>query len=375
MEYVQRAKLRLDQECNCVAKQSLPEHTCTLLLRIVKTELIKQHAKTLVDMEGSGFAAILKVVAWSPVGAAGAHRGIVAIDWDHLVDLANVYNLFLWVPSSVDHLREALSERIRLDGRALVWDQETNSAPPSAFVKGVLAMRERFHAVISEAMRGEKKDFLNADSWAANCLAIYVDKLPRVSLKGLDNGRWRWSWIGSSSFLEALGEQEWKRGSREGHDVLAQSGVQISIHVQAGGNVQRHEDLHGDRQGILCPQKKEANAPSPPLIDLRDAKNGGKPINVKVSLLTTGYWPSQNVAPCSLPPPVKAAMDRFQKYTGRKLSWQTSTGSAEIQATLPPCDDTISGSPPIKCASLSSSTITTFSPLRKYKTKPTSPKL
>jgi cullin 3 len=75
--------------------------------------------------------------------------------------------------------------------------------------------------------------------------------------------------------------------------------------------------------------------------DPRDVENGGKSVDVEVSVLTTGYWPSQNVEPCILPPSVQAAMDRFQKYylntyTGRKLSWQTSTGSAEIRATFPP---------------------------------------
>lgn len=75
--------------------------------------------------------------------------------------------------------------------------------------------------------------------------------------------------------------------------------------------------------------------------DVRDAENGGKPVDVEVSVLSNSHWPSQNVQPCILPTAVKAAMDRFQKYylttyTGRKLSWQTSTGSAEIRATLPP---------------------------------------
>ena len=75
--------------------------------------------------------------------------------------------------------------------------------------------------------------------------------------------------------------------------------------------------------------------------DSRDAENGDKPVDVEVSVLTTGYWPSQNVPPCILPPPVRAAMDRFQKYylntyTGRKLSWQTLAGTAEIRATFPP---------------------------------------
>ena len=58
---------------------------------------------------------------------------------------------------SVNHLRDELSERIQLDGRSLVHDQETNVAPPAAFVKGVLDMRERFAAVVSNAMRGEKR--------------------------------------------------------------------------------------------------------------------------------------------------------------------------------------------------------------------------
>lgn len=77
------------------------------------------------------------------------------------------------------------------------------------------------------------------------------------------------------------------------------------------------------------------------LVDARDAENGGKPVDVEVSVLSNSHWPSQNVEPCILPTAVRAAMDRFQKYylttyTGRKLSWQTSTGSAEIRANLPP---------------------------------------
>mmetsp|Transcript_12617 Transcript_12617/g.27419 ORF Transcript_12617/g.27419 Transcript_12617/m.27419 type:complete len:233 (-) Transcript_12617:1393-2091(-) len=176
-------------------------------------ELIERHAKTLVEMEGSGFSSILKVVASSPavgsvaaasasgrlmmaspargaLGMGAGSRGMlggmepsengVVIDRDRIADLAAMYDLFSRVPSSVNHLRDALSERIRLDGRALVRDQETNVAPPAAFVKGVLDMRERFAAVVSDAMRGEKKgqkrmreafeDFLNADARAANCL-------------------------------------------------------------------------------------------------------------------------------------------------------------------------------------------------------------
>ncbi|KAL7466447.1 hypothetical protein ACHAXS_006743 [Conticribra weissflogii] len=367
MEYVQRAKIRLDQERDRATKLALPEHTCTALLRIVETELIERHAKTLVDMEGSGFASILKVVASSPVGAGDS--GIV-VDHERIADLASMYNLFSRVPSSVDHLRDALSERIRLDGRALVRDQETNSAPPSAFVKGVLAMRERFHAVVTDAMRGEKKaqkrmreafeDFLNADARAANCLAVYVDELLRVGLKGADERKVEmeldrviviFRYLSDKDVFEAYYKNHLakrllgnKSGSEEAERAMvsllkAECGYQFTSKLEGMFNDMRISKETAEKYRAY--KKKEVNAPSAPLIDLRDAENGGRPVDVEVSVLTTGYWPSQNVAPCSLPPPVKAAMDRFQKYylttyTGRKLSWQTSTGSAEIRATFPP---------------------------------------
>lgn len=60
-------------------------------------------------------------------------------------------------------------------------------------------------------------------------------------------------------------------------------------------------------------------------------------VDIEVDVLTTGYWPSQNVPQCTLPVQVTEAIERFsdfylKKHTGRKLSWQTSTGSAEIRA-------------------------------------------
>jgi len=81
--------------------------------------------------------------------------------------------------------------------------------------------------------------------------------------------------------------------------------------------------------------------------DMRDAYNnhkrnverGPKTIDIEVDVLTNGYWPSQSVKSCTLPHSVQEAIDRFskfylEKHTGRKLSWQTSAGAAEIRATF-----------------------------------------
>eukprot|EP00579_Thalassiosira_antarctica_P000497 CAMPEP_0201867100 /NCGR_PEP_ID=MMETSP0902-20130614/1465_1 /ASSEMBLY_ACC=CAM_ASM_000551 /TAXON_ID=420261 /ORGANISM="Thalassiosira antarctica, Strain CCMP982" /LENGTH=957 /DNA_ID=CAMNT_0048392215 /DNA_START=440 /DNA_END=3313 /DNA_ORIENTATION=+ len=382
MEYVHRARSRLDEEKTRASLLDLPAQTKSALLRIVETELIERHAKTLVEMEGSGFASILKVVASSPAvgsvavasannrrmapgGMESSENGVV-IDRERIADLASMYDLFSRVPSSVNHLRDALSERIRLDGRSLVRDQETNVAPPAAFVKGVLDMRERFAAVVSDAMRGEKKaqkrmreafeDFLNADARAANCLAVYVDELLRVGLRGADErkvGRELdrviviFRYLADKDVFEAYYKNHLakrllgnKSGSEEAERAMvsllkAECGYQFTSKLEGMFNDMRisketAEKYRAHKKGLV-------NASA----DVRDAENGGKPVDVEVSVLSNSHWPSQNVEPCILPTAVRAAMDRFQKYylttyTGRKLSWQTSTGSAEIRANLPP---------------------------------------
>merc|ERR1712183_1149124 len=70
-----------------------------------------------------------------------------------------------------------------------------------------------------------------------------------------------------------------------------------------------------------------------------EVSDSGKPIDIEVDVLTNGYWPSQNIPPCILPKQVQDAISRYskfylEKHTGRKLSWQTSAGSAELKATF-----------------------------------------
>ena len=63
------------------------------------------------------------------------------------------------------------------------------------------------------------------------------------------------------------------------------------------------------------------------------------PVDVDVTTLTAGYWPMQATVPCHLPTAAQAACELFQhfylkQHTGRKLTWLTSAGSAEIRATF-----------------------------------------
>ncbi|EJK69602.1 hypothetical protein THAOC_09123, partial [Thalassiosira oceanica] len=92
MEYVRGAQSRLAEEDRRAQALDLPTPTRSALLRIAETELIDRHARTLVDMEGSGFAAVLRVVATSPAGASAAAAGgdgrdAVPVDRERIADL------------------------------------------------------------------------------------------------------------------------------------------------------------------------------------------------------------------------------------------------------------------------------------------------
>jgi cullin 3 len=174
-DYVRKAQARLAEE-HARAQRYLAPTTEAPLINIVEMELVQKHAKTLVEMEQTGFMALLKDSE------------------NKMNELRNMYDLFVRVPTTVDFLREALASIVKTEGKALLQDQERGAAEPTAFVKGILAMRETYTTVVDEAFRSEKKtskrlkesfeDVLNQDNRAANCLAIYVDELLRTGLKG-----------------------------------------------------------------------------------------------------------------------------------------------------------------------------------------------
>jgi len=60
---------------------------------------------------------------------------------------------------------------------------------------------------------------------------------------------------------------------------------------------------------------------------------------LSVAVLTTGFWPLPSVPACRLPPEAQSLTDRFRSFylgqhSGRKLSWLTSLGSAELRANF-----------------------------------------
>ena len=58
---------------------------------------------------------------------------------------------------------------------------------------------------------------------------------------------------------------------------------------------------------------------------------------LSVQVLTTGSWPTQSGAKCELPKDIEGSCETFKafylsKHTGRRLTWQTNMGTADLRA-------------------------------------------
>lgn len=335
MEYVQKATCRIQDEKERAGALLLPNTTEAPLMNIVQTELIERHSKALVDMEHSGFAAMLQEDA-------------------KLNDMASMYNLFVRVPSSVDHLRDALADRIKADGRGLIGEQERGVGDPAGFVKGVLAMRSKYDKVVSFGFCGEKKaqkrmreafeDFLNTDARAASCLAVYVDELLRTGLRGASEELIQeelnrviviFRYLADKDVFESFYKQHLAKRLLASRSVSDEAEKLMVSLLKAECGYQFTTKLEGMFNDMRISRETRDNWKQYAAARRLPSSN----LDIEVDVLTTGYWPSQNVPPCTLPTQVQEAIDRFsafylEKHTGRKLSWQTSAGAAELKAVF-----------------------------------------
>ncbi len=415
-EYVQKATRRLEEESGRSAALGLPETTVVPLVYLLEMELVERHAETLVQMENSGFAVLLKADDLGVSGGDDAsisnsnvsvgQKGANENNNNHttttkntnskdrgggnknVAEMSAMYDLFARVPSSVDFLRDALCERIKADGKALIADQDRGDTTPSAFIKGLLAMRAKFTNVAEVAFRGEKKvlkrlkesfeDFLNADTRAANCLAIYADELLKSGLKGASeeevNTRLNmviliFRYLSDKDVFESYYKQHLARRLLAGRSVSddaerimvsqlkAECGYQFTSKLEGmfndmrisrdireayktykRSNPQQAKNEHGEQQDNNDNDTTTDSTGTAAAAVAKTDKNA-KPVEIEVDVLTAGHWPSQNTPDCNLPEQIRGAIDHFtefylKKHTGRKLSWQSSTGSVEMQATF-----------------------------------------
>jgi cullin 3 len=137
-----QAEQRLAEEVDRVAHYLDPA-TEPKIREVAERELIERHMRTIAEME---------------------HSGVVAMIEDNKIDdLKRAYELFKRVTAPVSGLgviRDIMAAHVKARGTQLVQDDERNSDPVQ-YVQGLLALRDKYEAVISSAFSGDKQ-FYNA---------------------------------------------------------------------------------------------------------------------------------------------------------------------------------------------------------------------
>merc|ERR1712060_704421 len=77
-------------------------------------------------------------------------------------------------------------------------------------------------------------------------------------------------------------------------------------------------------------------------VSFRDEMGGSSKVDgveLAINVLTTGFWPTQSASSCVLPTQIVRCCEGFKahylkQHSGRRLSWQTNMGTADLKATF-----------------------------------------
>ena len=340
-------------------------------MQIVQEQLVQAHATTLVEMKNSGAVAMFQDdKARVPLSCAVLTLVMcIFLSFDALYtayqveDLNRMYELFRCVGTDTLHvIRDAMTSHVKSQGKALVTDQE-RSKRPVEFVQGLLDLRTKYGSIVGDAFDDDKsfqkslkeafEDFINIDQRCAQYLSMYIDEVLRNKLKQrqhdmddvLDRVIVIFRYLQDKDVFENFYKQHLAKRLLSGRSVSEDSERAMITKLKAECGYQFTAKLEGMFSDMKLSKefmekyKKQAKFGNL----LRDATRPAerREVQLDVSVLTTGFWPTEAAPKCELPEEVLGACEQFRDfylntYTGRRLKWQTNMGTAEIEATFWP---------------------------------------
>ncbi len=327
-EYLRKVEQRLMEEGARVIHY-LSLSTERRLMECVEKELIVSHARTLIELEGSGLTALLQ--------------------YHKLDDLRRMYSLFNRVFTCADMLRDGVAKFIFTAGQDIVTGQDANK-DPVGFVKSILDLKDKFDEINNVAFKNDKKtakrmkeafeSFINKDSRTASHLASYIDELLKGGVGGqtdaevdvkFDKVIVIFRFISDKDVFENYYKNLLSKrllGSKSVSDdheramiakLKAECGYQYTSKLEG-----MFQDV-GISDSVMKDFKKSAQAT-------------GTPIELEVQVLTTGFWPLQTPPPCNLIGSLRELCARFENFygeknNGRKLAWMPQLGSVDLKVS------------------------------------------
>ncbi|AQK41255.1 cullin-3A isoform X1 [Zea mays] len=330
-EYLKQAERRLSEESERVS-QYLDVKTNEKITAVVVKEMLANHMQRLILMENSGLVNMLVE--------------------DRYEDLTRMYALFNHVPDGLTAIRSVMTSHIKDTGKSLVTDPERLKDPVD-FVQRLLNMKDKYDNIINVSFSNDKS-FLNAlnfsfehvinlNNRSPEFISLFVDdKLRKVVKEAneedletvLDKVMTLFRYLQEKDLFEKYYKQHLAKRLLCGKAAPEDSERSMLVKLKTECGYQFTSKLEGmitdlntsqdTTQGFYASTSSRLLADAP---------------TISVQILTTGSWPTQTCNTCNLPPEIVSVSEKFRAYylgthNGRRLTWQTNMGNADIKATF-----------------------------------------
>ncbi len=337
-DYLKKVESRICEEMQRVPNY-LHANTRPKLRHIVETELISAHTPALIESKKSGFCDLLRQSE------------------EKMADITRMYALCFQVPATLDLLRSALHEHVRAAGQLLLNDEMKD---PVVLLRSLLALREKYDSVVRNAFRGENiaqkkvkeafESVINADTRCASSLVAYIDELMRSGLKGAAEGEVEcelekviiiFRYLHDKDVFEVLYKQYLAKRLLNQRSISSEAERQMLVKLKRECGYQYTTKLEGMitdirfSRGAMEKYNTHRDEKKMNEVDVKTARAAS--CDIDVTMLTAGYWPIHPAIPCVVPDVAASASESFKNFylkqhTGRKLTWLTSSGTAELKA-------------------------------------------
>ncbi|KAL6960751.1 Cullin-3A [Sarracenia purpurea var. burkii] len=329
-DYLMKVEICLNEVSERVSHY-LDAKTVSELISDMETEMIKIHLHTLVHMENSGLVNMI-------------------MD-DKYEDLGRMYSLFGRVPNGLSTIRNVMTSHIRDTGKQLVTDPERLKDPVD-FVQRLLNEKDKHSKIICLAFNNDKtfqnalnssfEYFINLNPRSPEFISLFVDDKLRKGLKWvseedieivLDKVMMLFRYLQEKDVFEKYYKQHLAKRLLSGKTISDDAERSLIVKLKTECGYQFTSKLEG-----MFTDMKTSHDTMHGFYASMGADVAGYP-TLAIHVLTTGSWPTHPIATCNLPTEILGICDKFRTYyfgahIGRRLSWQTNMGTADLKATF-----------------------------------------
>eukprot|EP00736_Rhodelphis_marinus_P010004 Rmarinus@m.9311 len=326
-EYMKKAERRLKEERERV-EHYLDSRTEEKIREVVETRMIFDHIDTLLTMPNSGI--------------------LFQLEHDRYDDLRRMYEMFRRVKTGLQKMKQYFSDYIKDCGRKVVTDETTN-VDPVEYVGALVKLYTKFQEIIKQSFHQDKtfvnslntsfEVFINENSRSAEYLSLFLNQLLRQGSKttsdddfekAVENAISMFRYLQDKDVFELYYKHHLAKRllSKKSVSEDAEEKVIKLLKEECGSHfTQKIDNMFNDIKisRDLSQDFKEYAS--------KKEFNG---VDLSVTVLTTGSWPSPVQCSIRVPEVVVTASNLYRefyesRFSGRKLTWQLGMGTADIR--------------------------------------------